>query len=174
MRYGNRLKLQNLMKYPLPGESSLTRSFILGSDISYQRNRELSQSRNNLQPGSYGYSIETDQFKSPAPHAANDYRLIAAYPCRRVSNKYRNMTSSGPIVKTERYRVKQAPSFKDCSIYGPGSQIRTSIWKRLINQIKKCLQRGESPNSPPTMAGIFLTNPYKTKDNIQKNLHRVK
>lgn len=116
MRYGNRLKLQNLMKYPLPGESALTRSFILGSDISYQRNRDLSQSRNNLQPRSYGYPIETDQFKSPAPHAANDYRLIAAYPCRRVSNKYKNMTKSGPIVKTERYRKKRAHPFNVASI----------------------------------------------------------
>ena len=122
MRYGNRLKLQNLMKYPLPGESTLTRSFILGSDISYQRNRDLSQSRNNLQPRSYGYSIETGQFKSPAPHAANDYRLIAAYPCRRLSNKYRNMTSSGPIVKTERYCKKNEPIHSTSPPYtGSGS-----------------------------------------------------
>lgn len=57
------------------------------------------------------------------------------------------MTLSEQRVKTERYRKKQAPLFKDCSIYGPGSKIRTSIWKRLIKQIKKYLQRGESQNT---------------------------
>lgn len=63
MRYRNRLKLQNLMKYPLPGECRLTLRLLLGSDISYQPNKELSQGRNNLQPESYGYPIETGQFR---------------------------------------------------------------------------------------------------------------
>lgn len=117
MRYGNRLKLHTSREHPYPGESSLLRTLPWEVDVLYQPNKELSQSRNNLQPGSYGYSIETGQFKSPAPHAANDYRLIAAYPCRRLSNKYRNMTSSGPIVKTERCRKKQAHPFNVASIY---------------------------------------------------------
>ena len=63
MRYRNRLKLQNLMKYPLPGECRLTLRLLLGSDISYQPNKELSQGRNNLQLESYGYPIETGQFR---------------------------------------------------------------------------------------------------------------
>lgn len=118
MRYGNRLKLHTSREHPYPGESSLLRTLPWEVDVLYQPNKELSQSRNNLQPGSYGYSIETGQFKSPAPHAANDYRLIAAYPCRRLSNKYRNMTSSGPIVKTERYcKKKRAHPFNVASIY---------------------------------------------------------
>lgn len=117
MRYGNRLKLHTSRKHPYPGESSLLRTLPWEVDVLYQPNKELSQSRNNLQPGSYGCSIETGQFKSPAPLAANDYRLIAAYPCRRLSNKYRNMTSSGPIGKTERYRKKQAHPFNVASIY---------------------------------------------------------
>lgn len=112
MRYGNRLKLHTSREHPYPGESSLLRTLPWAVDVLYQPNKELSQSRNNLQPGSYGYSIETGQFQSPAPHAANDYRLIAAYPCRRLSNKYRNMTSSGPIVKTERYCKKTSPSIQ--------------------------------------------------------------
>lgn len=147
MRYGNRLKLHTLREHSYPGESSLLRALSWEVDVPYQPNKELSQSRNNLQPWSCGYPIETGQFKLPASHAANTYRLIAAYPCRRLSNKYRNMTSSGPIGKTERYRKKQAHPFKECSRYGPGSKIRTSIWKRLINQIKKYLQRGESQNT---------------------------
>lgn len=63
MRYRNRLKLQNLMKYPLPGECRLTLRLLLGSDISYQPNKDLSQGRNNLQLESYGYPIETGQFR---------------------------------------------------------------------------------------------------------------
>ena len=81
MRYGNRLKLHTSMKYPLPGESALTRSFILGFDISYQGNKELSQSRNNLHPGHTGILLKLASLELPAPHAANTYRLIAAYPC---------------------------------------------------------------------------------------------
>lgn len=116
MRYGSRLKLHTSREHPYPGESSLLRTLPWEVDVLYQPNKELSQSRNNLQPGSYGDPIETGQFKSPAPHAANDYRLIAAYPCRRLSNKYRNMTSSGPIVKTERYCKKRAHPFNVASI----------------------------------------------------------
>ena len=122
MRYGNRLKLHTSREHPYPGESSLLRTLPWEVDVLYQPNKELSQSRNNLQPGSYGYSIETGQFKSPAPHAANDYRLIAAYPCRQLSNKYRNMTSSGPIVKTERYCKKNEPIHSTSPPYtGSGS-----------------------------------------------------
>lgn len=81
MRYRNRLKLHTSRKHPYPGESPLLRALPWEVDVPYQPSKELSQSRNNLQPGSYGCSIETGQFKSPAPLAANDYRLIAAYPC---------------------------------------------------------------------------------------------
>lgn len=60
-------------------------------------------------PSHTGILLKLVSLESPAPHAANAYRLIAAYPCRRLSSKYRNMTSPGPIVKTERYRKKSEP-----------------------------------------------------------------
>lgn len=63
MRYGNRLKLHTSREHPYPGESSLLRTLPWEVDVLYQPNKELSQSRNNLQPGSYGYPIETGQFR---------------------------------------------------------------------------------------------------------------
>lgn len=63
MRYRNRLKLHTSRKHPYPGESSLLRALPWEVDVLYQPNKELSQSRNNLQPESYGYPIETGQFR---------------------------------------------------------------------------------------------------------------
>lgn len=176
MRYGNRLKLHTSRKHPYPGESSLLRTLPWEVDVLYQPNKELSQSRNNLQPWSCGYPIETGQFKLPASHAANTYRLIAAYPCRRLSNKYRNMTSSGPIGKTERYRKKRAPPFKDKSPYTDQDhiQIRSSIWDLSYQPYKIISPTRGKPKKPANDGGLFLTNQYKAKDNVQKNLHRVK
>ena len=63
MRYRNRLKLHTSRKHPYPGASPLLRALPWEVDVLYQPNKELSQSRNNLQLGSYGYSIETGQFR---------------------------------------------------------------------------------------------------------------
>lgn len=59
--------------------------------------------------GHTGILLKLVSLNHTATLAANDYRLIAAYPCGGLSSKYRNMTSPGPIDKTERYRKKSEP-----------------------------------------------------------------
>lgn len=64
MRYRNRLKLHTSREHPYPGESPLLRALPWEVDVSYQPQvKNYRKAGTIYKPGSYGYAIETGQFR---------------------------------------------------------------------------------------------------------------